>query len=1211
MKKIIYFICVAIYSHVSAQTALSEASPVNPISKELEIYNVNEATGLANISIPIYNVKIGDLDVPIQLQYNSSGIKVEQFASEVGLGWALNAGGYVDKELVGENDYPVGWTAYTDNITSNYAQSENRNGYFIMNGPSKTFDTPDLYHINAPKLSNSFYIDRAFSVIPIAPYNGAKISIQYGRDSEDEVKKYGHAITYQSDPDRYVCGMPKMPIYLMGSYIPSAGSGCPYQLKTSYNTQKISVSNNHYTYDFKDSDYVATANHKEYVLNDILNEQNIIYAGSRYRSKYWLNKITDNLSKREVNFTYETYAGINSYLKKGGVWNVLLYAPQSNMNIRNYVGDNADLSIKKLIKEITTDNEKLKFIYSYERNDKKYVDITYNSPTNWQILQDPLLKRIEVEDVNGNIQYVFTFNYEYFNSGCNNSEHCYRLKLKNIIKTAGNNTGNIVDRFDLEYFEDATQPKIGSFSKDIFGFANGLSDATVNENGLPKRPFLYEYKDIQNGKEYSYYSTLKFTNLSPVTLSGTYDQSLSDLVKTRAWSLKSIQYLTKGKQLFEYETNQFNWKGLTYNGGGQRIKKITLLDGSNHYETKYLYGEGNLITLPVITDLLQYYSGNRIVNQLTDANIPYFKGSPILYDETSAILPNGGKIVSKYTSIKDFPYAINIKDSDNNPVTMYRYYYPSGDFTWKYRLRQEFIGLPLTRTYFDNTNKKLKEETFNYSNEVKDYPTTYPLVKGEKYFGSYYPFNAYTSAIAGTTEPDMATNKRYRNNIIETNAVLYNQTGNIVTNEKFNFIDSSNLLKSVLTTRGDVTYKTENLYVSEQGEQYDQQIAADERVNRMIIGKNKYKNNSKVAEEFVKYKYIYNQNDPAQNQLLPEKTVHLIPEDNLYEDGVQYTLYDSKGNSIETKNKDGIYTTILYGYHQTLPIVKVEGARYQEVMSALGLSPNNDPNIYLQSDIVKKSDLDINNNSELQLLTSLNNFRISPAFKDYQMTTYTYDPLIGAKSITPPSGIRTSYLYDETGKLEKSVNANGEIIEEYKYNYAPALYYNVAKSQLFTRNNCGSSALGGTYTYTVPDGQYTSIINQADADQKAQNDINTNGQNVANINGTCTSISCSLSFNSSLGISGGGSVSVAPNSYFKVSFGYSTGSNSTNLPWNSTGVKVATINGICKPAQDYSSYNGQVYYTIKADGEIILKTHLGTIPPNNTSYNYELFFPIN
>lgn len=69
-----------------------------------------------------------------------------------------------------------------------------------------------------------------------------------------------------------------------------------------------------------------------------------------------------------------------------------------------------------------------------------------------------------------------------------------------------------------------------------------------------------------------------------------------------------------------------------------------------------------------------------------------------------------------------------------------------------------------------------------------------------------------------------------------------------------------------------------------------------------------------------------------------------------------------------------------------------------------------------------------------------------------------------------------------------------------------AIYRNVAKSGTFTRNNCGSGYVGGSWTYTVGAGTYTSMISQADADQQAINDVNANGQNQANINGSCTQV---------------------------------------------------------------------------------------------------------
>ena len=65
-------------------------------------------------------------------------------------------------------------------------------------------------------------------------------------------------------------------------------------------------------------------------------------------------------------------------------------------------------------------------------------------------------------------------------------------------------------------------------------------------------------------------------------------------------------------------------------------------------------------------------------------------------------------------------------------------------------------------------------------------------------------------------------------------------------------------------------------------------------------------------------------------------------------------------------------------------------------------------------------------------------------------------------------------------------------------------YYNAQMSQAFTRNNCSAGYVGSSVTYTVPPGKYSSTTSQAAANQLATNDINANGQNYANTNGTCT-----------------------------------------------------------------------------------------------------------
>lgn len=79
--------------------------------------------------------------------------------------------------------------------------------------------------------------------------------------------------------------------------------------------------------------------------------------------------------------------------------------------------------------------------------------------------------------------------------------------------------------------------------------------------------------------------------------------------------------------------------------------------------------------------------------------------------------------------------------------------------------------------------------------------------------------------------------------------------------------------------------------------------------------------------------------------------------------------------------------------------------------------------------------------------------------------------------------------------------------KSYSYILEPTTptYYNVAKAANFIKNDCppGSDAQETTITYSVPANKYSSTISQADADAKAQAEINANGQNKANTEGTC------------------------------------------------------------------------------------------------------------
>jgi hypothetical protein len=48
---------------------------------------VGHFTGTAEVTIPLYKINVEDYQIPISLSYHTSGIKVNDISSWVGLGW--------------------------------------------------------------------------------------------------------------------------------------------------------------------------------------------------------------------------------------------------------------------------------------------------------------------------------------------------------------------------------------------------------------------------------------------------------------------------------------------------------------------------------------------------------------------------------------------------------------------------------------------------------------------------------------------------------------------------------------------------------------------------------------------------------------------------------------------------------------------------------------------------------------------------------------------------------------------------------------------------------------------------------------------------------------------------------------------------------------------------------------------------------------------
>ena len=71
---------------------------------------VNKGTGTAGVSIPLYTIAAAEnVNIPIVLSYTCSGIKVQDLASWVGLGWNLSVGGKITRVIVDNDDLVNGY----------------------------------------------------------------------------------------------------------------------------------------------------------------------------------------------------------------------------------------------------------------------------------------------------------------------------------------------------------------------------------------------------------------------------------------------------------------------------------------------------------------------------------------------------------------------------------------------------------------------------------------------------------------------------------------------------------------------------------------------------------------------------------------------------------------------------------------------------------------------------------------------------------------------------------------------------------------------------------------------------------------------------------------------------------------------------------------------------------------------------------------------
>ncbi|MDJ1505192.1 hypothetical protein [Xanthocytophaga agilis] len=145
--------------------------------------------------------------------------------------------------------------------------------------------------------------------------------------------------------------------------------------------------------------------------------------------------------------------------------------------------------------------------------------------------------------------------------------------------------------------------------------------------------------------------------------------------------------------------------------------------------------------------------------------------------------------------------------------------------------------------------------------------------------------------------------------------------------------------------------------------------------------------------------------------------------DNRYQSRISYS-YDSFANIRQLSKPSDIPLIYLWGYGHQYPVAEIKNATYQQVLDAIGGQSVVDA-------IAQSPTID-------DYLDDLAKLRTIPKA---MVSTYTYLPLIGVKTVGGVDGKTLTYEYDSLQRLRVIRDQKGYIVKQYRYHYQgqPAL----------------------------------------------------------------------------------------------------------------------------------------------------------------------------
>lgn len=973
MKKIqliiSFFISIGIFSQNQQLNYDEFPKPVPSVSYNATYQEmpVSTATGIPNISIPVGGISSqGDkISENLTLSYNPYNVNDNDFVSEVGLGWTLFSGGTISRQIVG------GLDEFFDNASaSNY----NLN----------TFD--DIYYYNLPNgVSGKFKIYRDISdnTFTITNYDRNSIKMEFTRTSNTATLII-NSFTLTDD---------KGYKYLFSDFSQSMSTAENKLFRSAFFITSIKNPNGIelLTYEYqKNNQYISGTstllyqNCKLKKINSIgLGTIDIEYEydsslNNSFNDSYSISKIKaqnqfgNNLFEYNFEYSFKQFSKFNNSKR------VL-----EKISKKNYENPNSpEITKFEYYTTSLTDENKLTSI-------TPFCSYTLNPQIIFpEKINIALLKRI-IHPTGGVTEYNFEPNEFFLDKNTNN----YIATLENYVDpyiqsiTHQNSfTYNSSQNSSINWVLSGDPSKKKKIYIHFYaepwrvlipvGGGGGLETDPGDGTTPILQPNLEAKFKIDNG-------AIEFNSCGITESPFDYSQDISIEIYPGNHTIEIITPNRKGN-IFIYEliNNDPPYRNVAYQESA-RIKNIktyqSLSDADPIKTVSYSY---DLFDEPLSP------SGAKFANEN-----PYFYSEYILYKNVRISEGENMGYINNYFKLPS-EYPDTYVDIGGVTHTVKNYY----------NLTQS--GLLSKKSIFNNSNNKIKEFIYDYelqqSNGIVEIATGYGYMR----LGVIKKLKVQETDFLAN---QIITNKR---------------ESNYENKFRFNNISSTKEINS----DGTVTEKIYNYpsLLTIVGQTNEYQHLIDNNIKGIPIQIIEKKNGAVVSTVDTKY---------ANSSLYPTSVISENAFDGSLKTAIRYDKYDNKGNllqyttNIDENTGEGFPTTLVYGYNQTLPIVKIEGAKVSDLKFIL--TPIGSPGI------VALSDQDVDDASEKSLMEGLDEYRNNFKLKDFMVTTFTYDPLIGITSVTPPNGVREIYKYDSNGKLNMVVDVNGNILNEYKYNVKP------------------------------------------------------------------------------------------------------------------------------------------------------------------------------